>query len=380
MSVDTVTAATPGQTEPDQTLPGEGADAAGREEFPGFGGIALPAGFELIAQDEALGPDVLQGLADVEARLGEALRYTDALADTAARHLLEAGGKRVRPLLTLLAARAAGAAEITGDVLDAAVVTELTHLATLYHDDVMDEAATRRGTDAAHRIWGNSVAILTGDLALGAAMRAVASAPVPRERMLQLLDLFDHTLAVSAAGELADVRLSLGCEEPTLQEALSVAEQKTAVYSFSLPMQCGAVLADSPDQLVDGLGRIGRHLGLAYQLVDDLTAVFGTPAQTGRPGIAGDLREGKRTPLVVHARTTSAWPVLERHLGDPDLDEQGVEHVRAALTTAGSRSFVDDLATQQLREATTLAEDLSLPPELVTWVGEVAGSLEGGVA
>ena len=149
MSVDTVTAATPGQTEPDQTLPGEGADAAGREEFPGFGGIALPAGFELIAQDEALGPDVLQGLADVEARLGEALRYTDALADTAARHLLEAGGKRVRPLLTLLAARAAGAAEITGDVLDAAVVTELTHLATLYHDDVMDEAATRRGTDAA---------------------------------------------------------------------------------------------------------------------------------------------------------------------------------------------------------------------------------------
>ena len=211
-------------------------------------------------------------------------------------------------------------------------------------------------------------------------MRAVASAPVPRERMLQLLDLFDHTLAVSAAGELADVRLSLGSEEPTLQEALSVAEQKTAVYSFSLPMQCGAVLADSPDRLVDGLGRIGRHLGLAYQLVDDLTAVFGTPAQTGRPGIAGDLREGKRTPLVVHARTTSAWPVLERHLGDPELDEQGVEHVRAALTTAGSRSFVDDLATQQLREATTLAEDLSLPPEFVTWVGEVAGSLEGGVA
>ena len=87
MSVDTVTAATPGQTEPDQTLPGEGADAAGREEFPGFGGIALPAGFELIAQDEALGPDVLQGLADVETRLGEALRYTDALADTAARVL-----------------------------------------------------------------------------------------------------------------------------------------------------------------------------------------------------------------------------------------------------------------------------------------------------
>lgn len=322
--------------------------------------------------------------------LSDAQVLRDALASAGS------GGKRFRPRLVrsvhdLLGGDAGPAVDQVADAV------EMLHTAFIVHDDVIDGDDLRRGAPstpgrfhadalrvgapaAAARSFATAGAILTGDLALGAAMRAVASAPVPRERMLQLLDLFDHTLAVSAAGELADVRLSLGSEEPTLQEALSVAEQKTAVYSFSLPMQCGAVLADSPDRLVDGLGRIGRHLGLAYQLVDDLTAVFGTPAQTGRPGIAGDLREGKRTPLVVHARTTSAWPVLERHLGDPDLDEQGVEHVRAALTTAGSRSFVDDLATQQLREATTLAEDLSLPPELITWVGEVAGSLEGGVA
>ena len=124
--------------------------------------FTLPAGFELIAADPELGPRILTSLARIEERLGEAITQTDKLADVASRHLLLAGGKRVRPLLTLLAAAAEG--HINDDVLEAAVVVELTHLATLYHDDVMDEAPKRRGVDTAQTIWGNSVAILTGDL------------------------------------------------------------------------------------------------------------------------------------------------------------------------------------------------------------------------
>lgn len=200
--------------------------------------------------------------------LSDAQVLRDALASAGS------GGKRFRPRLVrsvhdLLGGDAGPAVDQVADAV------EMLHTAFIVHDDVIDGDDLRRGAPstpgrfhadalrvgapaAAARSFATAGAILTGDLALGAAMRAVASAPVPRERMLQLLDLFDHTLAVSAAGELADVRLSLGCEEPTLQEALSVAEQKTAVYSFSLPMQCGAVLADSSDRLVDGLGRIGR--------------------------------------------------------------------------------------------------------------------------
>lgn len=102
------------------------------------GSLRLPAGFELIAQDDHLGPLVVESLAQIETRLEEALRSTDQLADVTARHLLQAGGKRVRPLLTLLAAEAAG--EVNQDVIEAAAVVELTHLATLYHDDVMDSA------------------------------------------------------------------------------------------------------------------------------------------------------------------------------------------------------------------------------------------------
>ena len=120
--------------------------------------------------------------------------------------------------------------------------------------------------------------------------------------------------------------------------------------------------------------------------------------RAGGPGSADFLRGDLDQPRHPHAAASEAHDrartlhpielfngigylfIRGRGHARPELDEQGVEHVRAALTTAGSRSFVDDLATQQLREATTLAEDLSLPPELVTWVGEVAGSLEGGVA
>ena len=115
-----------------------------------------------IAADPKLGPQILSSLARIEERLAEAIAQTDHLADVASRHLLSAGGKRVRPLLALLCAAVDG--EINDDVIEAAVVVELTHLATLYHDDVMDDAPKRRGVDSAQMIWGNSVAILTGDL------------------------------------------------------------------------------------------------------------------------------------------------------------------------------------------------------------------------
>ncbi|WP_315260667.1 polyprenyl synthetase family protein, partial [Rothia mucilaginosa] len=122
--------------------------------------LKLPAGFELIAADPKLGPQILSSLARIEERLAEAIAQTDHLADVASRHLLSAGGKRVRPLLALLSAAVDG--EINDEVIEAAVVVELTHLATLYHDDVMDDAPKRRGVDSAQMIWGNSVAILTG--------------------------------------------------------------------------------------------------------------------------------------------------------------------------------------------------------------------------
>ncbi|GMA36108.1 hypothetical protein GCM10025876_23120 [Demequina litorisediminis] len=108
----------------------------------------------------------------VEERLRDAVAQSDSLADATSKHLVNAGGKRLRPMLTLLAAQAGDGNR--PEVVEAAVVVELTHLATLYHDDVMDSAPTRRGAPSAHSVWGNSVAILTGDLLFARASRVVA--------------------------------------------------------------------------------------------------------------------------------------------------------------------------------------------------------------
>ncbi|MGF1648151.1 MAG: polyprenyl synthetase family protein, partial [Kineosporiaceae bacterium] len=136
---------------------------------------AAPSALEQLRGVGITDPDLLdalaEGLAGVEARLASAVTMLDGLADTTSRHLLEAGGKRTRPLLCLLAAQLG---RPTPSVIDAAAVVELTHLATLYHDDVMDSAFVRRGVPAAHAVWGNTVAILAGDLLFARASRVCA--------------------------------------------------------------------------------------------------------------------------------------------------------------------------------------------------------------
>ncbi|WP_162794418.1 polyprenyl synthetase family protein [Nocardioides houyundeii] len=305
------------------------------------------------------------------------------------------GGKQFRPRLVhtihdLLDGRAGGAVAQVADAV------ELLHTAFLVHDDVIDGDDVRRGRPSAAGAFRSAAtragasasgadsyaltgAVLTGDLALADALRAVATAPVPPSTVRRLLDLFDHALRVSAAGELADVRLSLGLEEPTMEEVLTMAEHKTAVYSFQLPLQCGAVLADASPEVVAGLGEIGRRVGVAFQLIDDLVGMFGTPEQTGKAAVS-DLREGKRTPLIVHARTTAAWTTVRRHLGDPRLTEQDAERVRAALRAGGSHAFVSDLAAEHLAAAARHTVALGLPAGLVERVGDVSGMLREGAA
>ena len=142
----------------------------------------MTASLDLPVADPELSEAVRIGLAAVEARLGTAVEQSDRLADDASRHLITAGGKRVRPMLTLLAAQLGDASN--PEIVDAAAVVELTHLATLYHDDVMDSAPLRRGAPAAHEVWGNTVAILTGDLLFARASRIclLYTSPSPRDQ------------------------------------------------------------------------------------------------------------------------------------------------------------------------------------------------------
>lgn len=292
--------------------------------FAAFEGMTLPAGFELIARDEELGPKILQGLGEVEERLDRAMHYTDALADVAARHLLEAGGKRVRPLLALLAAEASGG--INDDVLQAGVVTELTHLATLYHDDVMDDATKRRGTDAAHTIWGNSVAILTGDLIFSRASLIVS------ELGARPLAIQARTFERLVLGQLHETS-GPGADEDLLAHYIKVIEGKTGSL-IAAACEYGSHLAGAPEETVQILIRYGELVGVAFQLADDVIDVTADDAVSGKtPGT--DLREGVPTLPTILVRQAAldgdeaAQRVVELMDADLASDEALDRAVRA---------------------------------------------------
>lgn len=298
------------------------------------------------------------------------------------------GGKRFRPWLfgavhAQLRGTWSGAPEVEQTTLDrVAASLELLHSAFVAHDDVIDHDDTRRGrasvpgwfrgSSASHSdTYARAGGILVGDLALAAAVRGIATAGAPADVTTALLDLLDAALQDSAVGELADVRLSLGNAAPTLDDALSVAELKTAAYSFVLPMQAAAILAGAPADVVQKVGEVGRSLGIAFQMRDDLLGTFGDVDVVGKDP-DGDLREGKRTVLVVHAATTGHWARIAPHLGSPELTAEEADEVRRALVDAGSVAHVERLMARHVRIARRHAEELGLAhdvldPLTATW-------------
>ncbi len=332
----------------------------------------------IMASDRALERVLADGMARAREVGPAQVALWSALAD--ATH----GGKRFRPALAAAAYDMLGGSdhEAVG-ALGAAL--ELLHTAFVIHDDVIDGDDVRRGrpnvvgcyaTDArgagasgaAARHLGSTAAILAGDLALTASLRTVALCPVEPRTVRRLLDLFDLALHTTAAGELADVGYGIGTHEPSLAESLTMEEQKTSAYSFALPLQAAAVLAGADEPTVRRLGEAGRMLGIAFQLLDDLLGVFGDPAVTGK-SVLTDLREGKQTPLIAHARTTPHWDGVAVHLGRPGLTEADAEVVRGLLLECGSRRFVEELAADYVDGARQALDQLGLSLERLDVLG-----------
>ena len=248
-----------------------------------------------------------QGLERVEQRLTETLQFTDPIADAVGRYLKEAGGKRVRPMLLLLAAQLGD--DSSDQVIDAAAVVEITHLASLYHDDVMDEADTRRGVPSAHKVWGNSVAILAGDLLFSRA--ATLTAP-----------LGDEVAAVQAR---TFERLCLGQLYETLgprdadpvDHYISVLADKTGSL-IAAAAELGVIVSGADDRYREPMREFGEAIGVAFQLVDDIIDLSASP-DTGKPA-GTDVRAGVPTlPTLLlreHEDPTSAR--LRERLGETD--------------------------------------------------------------
>jgi heptaprenyl diphosphate synthase len=303
--------------------------------------------------DAALASDVVDGLALIEDGLRAAAQAHHAVLADAAAHLSEAGGKRFRPTLVLLAAQFGDPTDPR--IVPAAVAVELTHLATLYHDDVMDEAAVRRGSASANSRWGNTVAILTGDF-LFARASAILADLGPEAIRIQA-----ETFTRLVTGQIAE---TVGCQpgDDPLEHYLRVVTEKTASL-IATAGQFGAMFSGAPSNVIDRITPACAAIGVAFQLSDDILDVASESAQSGKtPGT--DLREGVRTLPMLHAlrsaRPADARPDdarLAELLNMPDLSDPGL-HAEALSLLRGHPAM--EMARADTRQWAQRARELIL--------------------
>lgn len=328
-------------------------------------GFSLPPGFDAMAEHGRVLDVVTTALERVEEQLHEALAHEDDFAETAARHLLTAGGKRIRPVLTVLASLLADpelasgeVADVSAEVRQAAVVMELTHLATLYHDDVMDEAPVRRGAQSAHRLWGNSAAILAGDLIFARASQLMSQLGARAVRVQA--DTFERLVM----GQLGETRGAQPGED-LLEHYLQVLGGKTGSLIAAAGL-LGAHLGGAEESVVEILAEYGEQVGLAFQLADDLIDLTSTQEQLGKtPGT--DLRERvpTLTTLLLQRRAEAGDEAAARAValvaGPLDSDEQ-----LATAVAAVTAHPVMDEAWAMTRERAERAKQVLEPlPESV---------------
>lgn len=273
---------------------GSMSDAASDTMADETSGVWGPAGaiaVQLPDCDAELAAALAIGLARVESFLRDRVDHDDPFIAEAGAHLLNAGGKRFRPLLSLLAAEVGSGAG--DDVVAAAAAVELTHLASLYHDDVMDEATLRRGAVSVNAAYGNSTAILIGDLLFGTASQIVADLG-PEAVKIQA-----RTFVTLCAGQIRDGRPPPPGVDP-VDHYLAVLRDKTGSL-IATAARYGAMFSGCDQPTVELLARFGERLGVAFQLADDLLDITSTSGVSGKtPGT--DLREGVDTLAVLWAR------------------------------------------------------------------------------
>jgi heptaprenyl diphosphate synthase len=283
------------------------------------------------------------------ARLEHALRRTVAVGDPllseVATHLIAAGGKRLRPTLTLAAA-AFGGGRATEEVLLGGAAVELVHLASLYHDDVMDEAPTRRSTESVNARWGNLVAIVAGDFLLA------RSAGVAASLGNDVSALLAATLGRMCQGQISEVSTAYNPQRSPERYLATIADKTASLMSASC--RVGALLCGVEGVRREALTRFGECFGMVFQIRDDILDVVGTAEELGKPP-GQDLVEGVYTLPVLRAladpqAATELRPLLGRRLDGP-------EQAKAAAIVAGSGGVAS--AAQEARRWATKAEEVA---------------------
>ncbi|WP_432193383.1 polyprenyl synthetase family protein [Streptomyces sp. bgisy027] len=301
--------------------------------------------FGLSVRDQALEADVQAGMAAVEEGLLEATKSEVPFITEAAQHLVRAGGKRFRPLLVMLAAQFGD--PYAPGVVPSAVVVELTHLATLYHDDVMDEAAVRRGVESANTRWGNSVAVLTGDFLFARASHILAD--LGPEAVRVQAEAFERLVT----GQILETAGPQDGRDP-VDHYLDVLGGKTGSL-VAVSCRFGAMMSGADETVVDVLTQYGERLGVAFQLADDVLDIASDSHESGKtPGT--DLREGIATMPVLRLQERAARLGLAEDIALCELLESDLsDDARLAEALAGLREH--PALEQARRDTVRFAEE-----------------------
>ena len=283
----------------------------------------------------------------------------DALRD-ATRWYPDAGGKRLRPVMALLACEAAGGA--ADDALPVALAVELVHNFSLVHDDIMDRDATRRGRATVHTKWDEPMAILAGDVLFARAFEVLARIPEPAAHQ-EAAALLSRAIRQLCEGQAMDVAFEKR-DDVTVPEYLDMIRGKTAVL-FAAACHGGALAAPRRARAhVDALDRFGEALGMAFQVADDLLDVTGESATLGKPW-GSDVRAGKRTVLVLEARARASpaqRKVIDAALGNARASDEDVKRAVDAMRACGALAAAEALRDAYARAAAEALEDLPDTP------------------
>jgi octaprenyl-diphosphate synthase len=292
-----------------------------------------PPKLDLKALLSPIAPDLLR----VDAIIRERLSSEVALINQIGAHIVSAGGKRLRPALVLLAARALGCKTDQPALL--AAVIEFIHTATLLHDDVVDHADRRRGRQTANAVWGNSGAVLSGDFLYSRSFQMMVDAG----RMPVMRLMADTTNAI-AEGEVLQL-MNAGDPDVTEARYLRVIELKTARL-FEAAAQLGAIAADADEAVQRQMARFGHELGMAFQIEDDLLDYKASPEETGK-SLGTDLAEGKPTLPLIHALkhgSKAQQDLIRTALREGRVDQ--LDEVLAAVEVTGGLAYSSALAAR----------------------------------
>ena len=312
------------------------------------------------------GLDLRPGVERVEELLRTQVASELPFVRDASRYLIDAGGKRFRPMLVLLSGALAGAPADDDALVKAGVVVELVHISTLYHDDVIDAADVRRGAPAAHVRWSNTVAILTGDFLLARASELSAELGVEVTRVMA------RTIALLCSGQIREVQASGGARahgadplQADREHYLSVIAEKTASLIAS-SCRLGALLSGQPAEAVEALTGYGHRLGMAFQLADDVLDIAGEEAESGKvPGT--DIKEGVRTlPVLLALEQEGPDTELAQLLADPS--DANVAKTLALLRLHPALDLARDAARMEAAEAKRALDPFRDDPRAATAV------------